>query len=160
MLSDIVLIGNGSKAGSFAMADVKQSMLSNALQAQLQNIADVFNQKAVPQLFQLNNWDLDEYPAIVPGQINTPSLKEVAVMLRAMGLDLTRDLELNNFVRGLMSMPQITQEEFDEIYSEPAIDFGSDNDVTPLNLDETDDPAQKTFEQNDVTRSTGEEAYL
>ena len=41
MLSDIVLIGNGSKAGSYAMADVKQSMLANALQAQLYNIADV-----------------------------------------------------------------------------------------------------------------------
>ena len=174
MLSDIVLIGNGSKAGSFAMADVKQSMLSNALQAQLYNIADVFNQNAVPQLFQINNWDLDDYPRIVPGQINQPSLKEVAVMLRAMGLDLTKDLDLNNFVRGLMSMPQITQEEFDEIYTEPPIEFGSDNDISPLSTQgvtetgnapqrsssDPDDSSQKVFEQNETTRMTGEEAYL
>lgn len=171
MLSDIVLIGNGSKAGSFAMADVKQSMLSNALQAQLQNIADVFNQKAVPQLFQLNSWQLSNYPKIVPGQISTPSLKEVAVMLRAMGLDLTKDMELNNYIRSLMSMPQLDAETFDEIYSEPSIEINSDNSLNSLSAqeeggtsqqlnDDSDDSSQKVFEQNDVTRMTGEEAYL
>lgn len=155
MLSDIVLIGNGSKSGSFAMADVKQSMLSNALQAQLQNIADVFNQNAVPQLFRLNNWELADYPRIQPGQINTPSLKEVAVMLRAMGLDLTKDFDLNNYMRSLMSMPQLDKEEFDEIYAEPTVaSEPTSNNAGP------DDSAQKTFEQNEVTRTTGEEAYL
>ena len=154
MLSDIVLIGNGSKAGSFAMADVKQSMLSNALQAQLSNIADEFNQKAIPQLFQLNNWQLEEYPKIVPGQINTPSLKEVAVMLRAMGLDLTRDFSLNNYVRSLMSMPQISIDEFNEIYSEPTINDNIDN-----SFNNADDTSMKVFEQNDITRMTGEENY-
>lgn len=155
MLSDIVLIGNGSKAGSFAMADVKQSMLSNALQSQLNNIADEFNQKAVPKLFRLNNWQLEAYPKIVPGQINTPSLKEVAVMLRAMGLDLTTDMELNNYLRGLMAMPQLTKEDFDSIYSTPV-----DSSVDDTALFNEDDTAQKVFEQNEVTRATGEEGYL
>lgn len=162
MLSDIVLIGNGSKAGSFAMADVKQSMLSNALQAQLQNIADVFNQKAVPQLFELNSWDLEEYPKIVPGQINQPSLKEVAVMLRAMGLDLTKDRDLNNYVRSLMTMPQISQDEFNEIYAQSVDIPGTTENFleAPDNFNNLDDSAQKTFEQNETTRSAGEEAYL
>lgn len=160
MLSDLVLIGNGSKTGSFAMADVKQSMLSNALQAQLYNIADVFNQTAVPQLFELNSWDLNELPKVVPGQINSPSLKEVAVMLRAMNLDLTADLDLNNYVRSLMSMPQITQEEFDEIYGHNEATERSVEDVNETGFNEADDESQKVFEQNDVTRETGEEAYL
>ena len=160
MLSDLVLIGNGSKTGSFAMADVKQSMLSNALQAQLYNIADVFNQNAVPQLFELNSWDLSELPKIVPGQINSPSLKEVAVMLRAMNLDLTADLDLNNYVRGLMSMPQVTQEEFDEIYGHNEATEGPVEGVDETSFNEADDESQKVFEQNDVTRETGEEAYL
>lgn len=160
MLSDLVLIGNGSKTGSFAMADVKQSMLSNALQAQLYNIADVFNQSAVPQLFELNSWDLNELPKIVPGQINSPSLKEVAVMLRAMNLDLTADLDLNNYVRSLMSMPQITQEEFDEIYGHNEVTEEPVKDVNGTSFNEADDESQKVFEQNDVIRETGEEAYL
>lgn len=160
MLSDLVLIGNGSKTGSFAMADVKQSMLSNALQAQLYNIADVFNQSAVPQLFELNSWDLNELPKIVPGQINSPSLKEVAVMLRAMNLDLKADLDLNNYVRSLMSMPQITQEEFDEIYGHNEVTEEPVKGVNETSFNEPDDESQKVFEQNDVTRETGEEAYL
>lgn len=160
MLSDLVLIGNSSKTGSFAMADVKQSMLSNALQAQLYNIADVFNQNAVPQLFELNSWDLNELPKIVPGQINSPSLKEVAVMLRAMNLDLTADLDLNNYVRSLMSMPQITQQEFDEIYGHNVAIEGPVEGVDATGFNEADDESQKVFEQNDVTRETGEEAYL
>lgn len=160
MLSDLVLIGNGSKTGSFAMADVKQSMLSNALQAQLYNIADVFNQNAVPQLFELNSWDLNELPKVVPGQINSPSLKEVAVMLRAMNLDLTADLDLNNYVRGLMSMPQVTQEEFDEIYGHNEVTEGPVERTDETGFNEADDESQKVFEQNDVTRETGEEAYL
>lgn len=160
MLSDLVLIGNGSKTGSFAMADVKQSMLSNALQAQLYNIADVFNQNAVPQLFELNSWDLNELPKVVPGQINSPSLKEVAVMLRAMNLDLTADLDLNNYVRSLMSMPQITQEEFDNIYGHNEATEGPVEVVDKPGFNEADDESQKVFEQNDITRETGEEAYL
>lgn len=155
MLSDIVLIGNGSKAGSFAMADVKQSMLSNALQAQLSNIADEFNQKAIPQLFQMNNWQLENYPKIVPGQINTPSLKEVAVMLRAMGLDLTRDFSLNNYVRSLMSMPQISIDEFNEIYSDT---MQNDSSIDP-SFNNADDSSMKVFEQNETNRMTGEESY-
>lgn len=159
MLSDIVLIGNGSKSGSFAMADVKQSMLSNALQAQLTNIADEFNQRAVPQLFQINNWNLEAYPQIKAGQINTPSLKEVAVMLRAMGLDLTKDMNLNNYVRSLMSMPQISAEEFDKIYSEPEPEQPVDTTGIDSEFAAADDTAQKTFEQNETTRMTGEESY-
>ena len=153
MLSDIVLIGNGSKAGSYAMADVKQSILANALQAQLYNIADVFNQQAVTQLFEFNNWDLQELPQIVPGQIATPSLKEVAVMLRAMELDINRDPELNNYLRSLMAMPQIDE---DQPYVTDAALDGTNDKIK----DYSDDTAQKVFEQNDVIRGTGEEAYL
>lgn len=151
MLSDIVLIGNGSKAGSYAMADVKQSMLANALQAQLYNIADVFNQKAVPQLFEFNNWNLEEYPQIVPGQIATPSLKEVAVMLRAMQLDLNADTELNNYLRSLMAMPQLEGDQ-PRLQEDAALDGTVDT-----SFKNQDDTAQKTFEQNEVSREVGEE---
>lgn len=153
MLSDIVLIGNGSKAGSYAMADVKQSMLASALQAQLYNIADVFNKKAVVQLFEFNNWQLDEYPQIVPGQISTPSLKEVAVMLRAMELDVNADTELNNYLRSLMAMPQLEGDQ-PRLPDDAKLDGTVDS-----SFENQDDESQKVFEQNDVTRNIGEEAY-
>ena len=103
----------------------------------------------------MNNWPLENYPKIVPGQINTPSLKEVAVMLRAMGLDLTRDFSLNNYVRSLMSMPQISIDEFNEIYSDT---MQNDSNIDP-SFNNADDSSMKVFEQNETNRMTGEESY-
>lgn len=167
MLSDIILIGN-NKAGSFALADTKQSMLAAALQSQLYNISDVFNDKAVPDLFKYNNFpDITEYPKIVPGQIQTPSLKEVALVLRAMGLNIAGDLDMQNYLRSILGMPYLTEETFEEVYLSQSKDKSatesnntgnnSDNNKTEAQGND-DDSVDNTFEQNDLsyTGSGGE----
>lgn len=151
MLSDIILIGN-NKAGSFALADTKQSMLAAALQAQLQNIADVFNDKAVPDLFHYNNFPgITGLPKITPSQIQTPSLKELALMLRAMGLNIAGDMGLQNYLRHILGMPNLDQETFDTVYR----DQGKDQSTS---VDDFDDTTDNDFEQNDLsyTGSGGE----
>ena len=114
MLSDLILLGG--KSGSFALADTKQSMLASSLQAQVLNIADVFNNKAVPQLFQYNNFSVSKLPKIVPGQIQTPSLKEMSLLMRSMGLNIAGDLPLQNYLRYLLGMPELSEKDFKEIY--------------------------------------------
>lgn len=142
MLSDIILIGN-NKAGSFALADTKQSMLAAALQAQVQNIADVFNSKAVPDLFNYNSFPgITDYPKIKPGQIQTPSTKELALMLRAMNLNIAGDMKLQNYLRHILGMPELDQETFDEVYREQQAEA--------LGISEFDDSAENDFEQNDL----------
>lgn len=162
MLSDIILIGN-NKAGSFALADTKQSMLAAALQAQLQNIADVFNNKAVPDLFNYNYFpNITDLPKIVPGQIQTPSLKELALVLRAMGLNIAGDIKLQNYLRQILGMPDIDQETFDSVYkpqSNTTNNTGDNSaDDTTDGLAEFDDTVDNYFEQNDLnyTGSGGE----
>lgn len=154
MLSDIILIGN-NKAGSFALADTKQSMLAAALQAQLQNIADVFNNKAVPDLFSYNYFpDITDFPKIVPGQIQTPSLKELALVLRAMGLNIAGDMKLQNYLRHILGMPDLDQETFESVYQgQTSANNNANNDT-----DNLDDTAENDFEQNDLsyTGSGGE----
>ena len=155
MLSDIILIGN-NKAGSFALADTKQSMLAAALQAQLQNIADVFNNKAVPDLFSYNTFnDITAFPKIVPGQIQTPSLKELALVLRAMGLSIAGDMKLQNYLRHILGMPDLDQETFEAVYQNQSSDANNNADN---NADDLDDTAENDFEQNDLnyTGSGGE----
>ncbi len=116
MLSDLVLLG-GEKTGSFAMAETKQSLLATALNAQLLNIADVFNKYAVPKLMHYNNFEnITDYPRIVPGNIESPSIKEIALLLRSMGLDISNDMELMNYLRKISSLPQMTEEVFNEVY--------------------------------------------
>lgn len=118
LLSDIILIGN-DKTGSFALADTKKSLLASALFSQLLNIANIINKYQVPKLMYYNNFtNLTDYPKLVPGTIETPTISEIAILLRAMGLDITKDIKLFNFVRKVASMPILTQKDYDSIYKE------------------------------------------
>jgi len=120
MLSDIILIGN-NRAGSFALADTKQSLLAAALQAQINNIADVFNANAVPKLFEINDFKgISGYPKIVPSSLQTPSVSEIALMLRAMNLNIAKDKELMTYLWHIMGFPTLTDETFEEVYVEQA----------------------------------------
>ena len=146
MLSDIILIGN-NRTGSFALADTKQSMLAAALQAQLQNIADVFNNKAVPDLFSFNNFPgISAYPTIMPGQIQTPSLKELAMVLRSMGLNIAGDMELQNYLRHILGMPTLDEETFEEVYRGQ----GKDKSAATATDRPVDDTVDNDFEQSDM----------
>lgn len=143
LLSDIVLIGSG-RQGSYALADTKQSLLASALQAQLSNIADVFNAKAVPDLFSYNSFEgLTGLPKIVPGMLATPKLSEVALMLRAMGLNISKDMELQNYLRHILCMPQLDEATFNEAYRDQT-------QGTQQSVDSLDDTNEKLFEQNDL----------
>lgn len=144
MLSDLVLIGGEGKTGSFALADTKKSMLAAALEAQIQNIADIFNKYAVPKLFAFNVFPgLTELPKIKPGEIETPTLKELALLLRAMGLDISKDMELQNYLRRVASMPALNKKTFEEVYS---VQEGKKK----TSAGEDDDTAENDFEQNDL----------
>ena len=141
LLSDIILLGN--KSGSYALAETKQSLLSSALQSQLSNIADVFNAKAVPDLFRANNFEgLTDFPKIVPSNIQTPTLSELALMLRAMNLNIAGDKQLLDYLRHILSMPDLDDETFADVYKEQS----AEKKQAP---DDLDDVAQNKFEQND-----------
>ena len=141
LLSDIILIGNTS--GSFALAETKQSLLAAALQSQLSNIADVFNAKAVPDLFKFNKFvGLSGLPKIVPTRIQTPTLSELALVMRAMGLNISKDLQLQKYLRQVLCMPDLDKDTFDAVYATQA----DTNGTLP---DDFKDASEKIFEQND-----------
>lgn len=148
MLSDIILIGN-NRTGSFALADTKQSLLAAALQAQVSNIADVFNAFAVPKLFAMNDFPgLVDLPKIIPSGIQTPSVQEVALMLRAMGLNISKDKELLTYLWHVLGFPSMSDETFNEVYANQG-DKKTNNTGDGIDTDDPDDPAQKLMEQND-----------
>ena len=155
MLSDIILIGN-NRTGSFALADTKQSLLAAALQSQVSNIADVFNAFAVPKLFAMNDFPgLVDPPKIVPSGIQTPSVSEVALMLRAMGLNISKDKSLLSYLWHILGFPALTDETFNEVYAQQGennnklVPTQHEGDGTAINIDDPDDSAQKLLEQND-----------
>ena len=151
MLSDIIMIGNNG-TGSFALADTKKSLLAAALQAQVSNIADVFNFKAVPALFKMNDFPgITEFPKIVPSGIQNPSLSELALMLRAMGLNIAGDQELLNYLRHILGFPNMTDDVFNGVYKPQAADKKQAASATESGaVDDLDDTAQNAFDQNDL----------
>lgn len=143
LLSDIILLGSG-KTGSFALADTKKSLLASALQSQLSNIADVLNAKAVPALFRMNTFaGITELPKIVPTRIQEPTLSEVALILRAMGLKIDNDIELQNHLRHLLCMPELDTKTFNAVYKTE--DHSDDKSTQDSNYD---DSVENAFEQN------------
>lgn len=116
LLADIVMLG-ADKVGSFALADVKKGLLAASLEAQNQIIADVFNSKAIPDLFEINdrNKDLMQLPKIIPGEIETPDMEELGKFFKAVGFDWKSDKELFNYIRQVAGMPTVDSETFEEI---------------------------------------------
>lgn len=149
LLSDIVLIGGSNKSGSFALAETKQSLLGAALQSQLANIADVFNTKAVVDLFKVNSFDgLSGLPKITPTKIQTPTLSEMSLMLRAMGLNIAGDQELQRYLRQILCMPDLDDKTFNEVYAVQAENEGDE--ASRSTVDDYADTSDKLFEQNDM----------
>jgi hypothetical protein len=161
MLSDLILIGSDN-TGSFAMAESKQSLLATALEAQLDNIAQIFNKYAVNKLLRINN--MPGKAKIVPGEVESPSVKEVSLLLRAMGLDISKDHVLQNHLRKIASFPELNDSDFKEIYAEQgdvakaevaaknaekiAADQAEAAEADPEN--NVDDTVENDFEQNDL----------
>lgn len=148
MLADIVMMG-GDKVGSFALGEVKKSLLAASLEALIQHIADVFNTYAVPKLFKFNYFPgITGTPIIKPGEVETPDLKDLAFLLRAGGLKIDKDLDLMNLIRRLISLDPLTNEELAEMYPEPVIPEGGDpND--PAGDSQNKDPVGHLMDDGD-----------
>lgn len=112
LLSDIVMLG-ADKVGSFALADVKKSLLSASIEAQMGRIADVINGDAVPKLFAYNTFpETAALPTIVPGEVETPSVRDLADALSAVQLDIFASYKLFKTFIQMLSLPEIDEAEF------------------------------------------------
>jgi len=108
LLADIVMMG-GDKVGSFALANVKKSMLGAALEAILESIAGVFNRYAIPRLFKVNAFPgITNYPSLITGEVHTPSLTELSRYIQSLsssGMPLFPDDNLEAYLRNIAGMP-------------------------------------------------------
>jgi len=121
VLADFILLGH-EKVGSFALSSNKTDLFGAAIGSWLDMIAAVFNRYAVPRLFELNGFNLEELPELKHGDIETPNLGELGEYINKLsgaGIDLSGDLELENYLRNAASLPERTEEDF-EIMQEQA----------------------------------------
>lgn len=111
MLSDLIMLG-ADKSGSFALADVKKSLLSAALEAQLANISDIINKVAIPRLMMLNTFNTENFPEIFPGEIETPDMTDLADGMQRftdMGFAFFPDPKLEEYIWNNFGFPKVEQ---------------------------------------------------
>lgn len=114
LLSDIVMLG-ADKVGSFALADVKKSLLASSLDAQVQGIVDVFNRFAVPRLFALNSFvGLKELPKLEASPVDSIDAKTLADYIQKLsgaGMPLFPNIDLENYLRSVANLPPTSEDD-------------------------------------------------
>jgi phage gp29-like protein len=117
LLADIIFLGS-DKSGSFALADVKKSLLAYALESQLLNMANVINQFAIPRLLRLNTFaGYTDYPKAVPGEIETPDmvlLADAMSRFAELGMKFFPQPKLERYINNNFGFPELTEEEIEE----------------------------------------------
>lgn len=76
LFADVLTLGQGN-TGSFALAQVKNSLSGFAAERMLKTIVDVLNQDLVKQTYELNGWDASRRAVIDYDNLETESLDEI-----------------------------------------------------------------------------------
>lgn len=105
MLTDFIMMGAGS-SGSFALSDNKVNTFIQSLEANIEVIAEQFNRKAIPKLFELNGWDKKDLPTLTYRPISSATLTELGEFLDKAGSFLTPDEGLEKYIRGEAGAPE------------------------------------------------------
>lgn len=141
MLADLLLLG-GDRTGSFALADAKKALLVTSIEAILGSMCALINTVAIPRLLILNGvTDLSNAPFLTISGIEESTLKDVALILRAANVDVTKNPELFNFIMRITGAPELTDEEIVALQVADKV-AGTD-------------PNKKTVNENDVTKPDG-----
>ena len=113
VLADFILVGHEG-TGSYAMHTDKSGLFRTSINSISRAIADVLNRYAVPRLFQINGWKLDELPKIVPNDVDPPDLTQLGQFMGQMaqaGVQWFPDAELEKFIREAARLPELTDDE-------------------------------------------------
>lgn len=109
VLADFILVGHQS-VGSYALHTDKTGLFRASMNSISDSIADVFNRYAIPRLFEINGWKVDELPRLVPGDIDPPDLTQLASFmgqLNSAGVEWFPDPELEKFLRDAARLPKL-----------------------------------------------------
>ena len=108
VLADFILLGQAAN-GSYALSSDKTNLFALSLRCWLEIIRSAFNEHAILRLFQVNGFDTKNLPTMEFGDIETPPLGELGNYIQVLagaGVPLFPDDNLENYLRGLASLPE------------------------------------------------------
>ncbi|MBC7340836.1 MAG: hypothetical protein H5U02_00015 [Clostridia bacterium] len=113
VLADFIMLGT-QKVGSFALASSKTELFAVALGAFLDEIEDVLNTHAIPRLFKLNDFKVENYPEIRHGDVESVDLEELGNFISKLagaGATLFPNKELEKYLLEAANLPSGSVEE-------------------------------------------------
>jgi len=113
ILADFIMVGHQG-AGSYSLHTDKTGIFRTSLNSIAGSIADTLNRYAIPRLFAANGWKLAELPKIVPGDVDSPDINQLASFMSSMastGVTWFPDPTMENFVRDAARLPKLNKEE-------------------------------------------------
>ena len=108
VLADFILLGHGG-TGSYSLAGNKTRLFAVALESYLDNITNVFNDYAIPKLFEINGMDTTKLPMLRHSDLETPSLQELAQYISTLagsGMQIFPDQKLEEYLRQIATLPK------------------------------------------------------
>ena len=130
VLADFILVGH-EDTGSYSLHTDKTGIFRAALNAITKAIADTLNRHAVPRLFEVNGWKMDQLPRFEPTNVDPPDLTQLAEFISATasaGMQWFPDPELEKYIREIARLPEMTDEDIDYkrqmLDQQQAMEFG------------------------------------
>jgi hypothetical protein len=111
VLADFILVGHQG-TGSYALHTDKTGLFRASMNSISSSIADVFNRYAIPRLFEVNGWKVEQLPKLIPGDIDPPDLTQLSQFmgqLTTAGLQWFPDPELEKFLRDAARLPKLDE---------------------------------------------------
>jgi hypothetical protein len=121
VMADFLFIGHSS-TGSYALIDNKTDIFAVAIKSYVDAVAEVFNRKLIPDLWEKNGWEADRIPKWVPSDIESPDLEKLGnyvSQLAGAGFQLF-DQKTEAFLRKSAGLPveSFTEEDFAAVGAE------------------------------------------
>ena len=112
LLADFILLGTDS--GSRALSQDKSELFTVAMNAVLDEVAEVFNRHAIPRLMALNGWATDECPTLAHGGVEKVDLDALGTFIERLaraGAPLFPDDALEDHLREAARLPAVPEGE-------------------------------------------------
>ncbi len=111
VLADFIMLGHQS-TGTYNLSADKSQMFSVAIGAYLDIIAEVFNNKAIPDLIDMNGEyfkDITDYPKIIHGEVENRNLGELGDFIQKIAGAgfISPDESLESYLRDAAKLPEI-----------------------------------------------------
>jgi hypothetical protein len=111
VMAEFMMLGSGN--GSYALSKSKTDLFLRALESYLNTIFDVINKQLITRLWELNGFDFNLMPTIIPGDVAPHDLRELGSYLRNLngaGIPLKEQVEIVDEMLSIAELPNLDRD--------------------------------------------------